>query len=171
MAIRGYIASSIDGYIADKDGGVSWLDPFQSADCGFISFMNEIKIVIMGRKTYEDSMLLGNGWPYQNKTGYVITSTPIENPPEGVTAWHDGVEDLISHLKQTVKGDIWLVGGAQLQSKFMELDALDRLQVFVIPVFLGGGTPLHQSAKPPIKAKLTRQRTCDLGIVELDYQL
>jgi len=37
--IRGYIAASVDGFIADADHGVGWLDDFDGADFGYERFI------------------------------------------------------------------------------------------------------------------------------------
>lgn len=58
IQIKGYIATSADGYIATPDGSVAFLAPFQSIDCGYDDFIQDIDIVIMGRKTYEVICLL-----------------------------------------------------------------------------------------------------------------
>lgn len=53
MSIRGYIACSADGYIAKKDGSVTFLDEFVKFDCGYDRFLAPIRTIIMRRKTYE----------------------------------------------------------------------------------------------------------------------
>lgn len=171
MSIRGYIATSADGFIADQNGQVDWLTPFQDVDFGYNAFISQIKTVVMGRKTYEHSMELGQGWPYPGQQGIVLTSTPIHNPPAQVSAWHNGIEKLVEHLHTQISGDCWIVGGAQLQTRLIELGALDRLELFIIPVFLGSGIPLYQSDKVQQTFDLQETQTFDRGIVKLDYRL
>lgn len=50
-----YIASSIDGYIARKDGNLDWLHYGHTGDedYGFKKFTSSIDAVVMGRNTYE----------------------------------------------------------------------------------------------------------------------
>ena len=50
-----YIASSIAGYIACKDGNLDWLHYGHTGDedYGFKKFTSTINAVIMGRNTYE----------------------------------------------------------------------------------------------------------------------
>ena len=49
-----YIAQSLDGYIATKDGDVAWLDKFNAdADYGFNEFIQGIDTVVQGNTTYQ----------------------------------------------------------------------------------------------------------------------
>ena len=50
--IRLYVAASLDGFIADADGGVGWLDPFNSPDttASYESFIAQIGTIVMGRR-------------------------------------------------------------------------------------------------------------------------
>ena len=50
-----YIAMSLDGYIADENGGVSWLESAAepNGDGGYAAFLERIDTVILGRRTYE----------------------------------------------------------------------------------------------------------------------
>ena len=56
MKTIAYIAASLDGYIADKDGGVDWLNsipnPDQS-DYGFEEFMQDVDAILMGANTFK----------------------------------------------------------------------------------------------------------------------
>jgi len=169
MAIRGYIASSADGFIADINGGVDWLTPFQNIDLGYDTFISEIKTVVMGRKTFEHSMELAGEWPYPNQKGIVVTSRPLAHTVSGVEAWHDGVESLAQHLRTQTVGDIWIVGGVQLQTRLIELGALDRLELFVMPLFLGDGVPLFRSDSSQPKLTLHDSQSFDGGVMKLDY--
>jgi len=54
-----YIAASVDGYIADEEGGVDWLEEFQTESDsdedveGFSEFFETVDCLIMGSTTYE----------------------------------------------------------------------------------------------------------------------
>ncbi len=51
-----YIACSLDGFIARKDGSINWLTEYENnseTDYGYSEFCASIGTVLMGRKTYE----------------------------------------------------------------------------------------------------------------------
>lgn len=48
-----YIAVSLDGYIADENGSVEWLESIDSeGDAGYEAFFDNVDTVVMGRTTY-----------------------------------------------------------------------------------------------------------------------
>ena len=67
-----FVASSLDGFIARPDGGIDWL--FHDQDYGFTAFLDEIDTVVMGRKTYEKSLTLGES-PFQQKRHFIFSRT------------------------------------------------------------------------------------------------
>ena len=81
MANYVYIATSLDGFIADKDGGLDWLmeipNPDKS-DYGFAEFMNTVDALLMGRKTFEIVVSFGQ-WPY-TKPVFVLSNSLKEIP-------------------------------------------------------------------------------------------
>ena len=51
-----FIARSVDGYIADKDGGIDWLHSIpnlENLDMGYNKFNEKIDAIVMGRKTFD----------------------------------------------------------------------------------------------------------------------
>jgi len=51
-----FIATSLDGFIADKDGGIDWLYSIPNPnndDMGYVEFTNGIDALVMGRTTFE----------------------------------------------------------------------------------------------------------------------
>jgi dihydrofolate reductase len=77
MRNKVFIATSFDGYIADKDGGIEWLTNIphpSSSDGGFSHFMESIDAILMGRKTFEKVLSFGIEWPYTKKV-FVWTNT------------------------------------------------------------------------------------------------
>ncbi|MCJ8142042.1 dihydrofolate reductase family protein [Ancylobacter sp. A5.8] len=175
MAIVGYMAASLDGYIADRDGGISWLAPFDEVDSGYADFIADIETVVMGRTTYDQVIAMGResgaGWFYKGKRSLVVTSRPLADAPVGVEPWQEGVPALIAHLR-ALPGNSWIVGGAGLQDAFIAADALDRLDLFVIPVLLGDGLAMFpRNARGPRGLTLERSLALPKGMVRLTYRL
>jgi dihydrofolate reductase len=57
-----YIATSIDGYIADKNNGVDWLHALpnpENSDMGFNAHIDRIDALVMGRNTMDLVLSLG----------------------------------------------------------------------------------------------------------------
>ena len=66
-ANRIFIATSLDGYIADSNGGIDWLHEIpnpEQLDMGFADFMAETDALVMGRKTFETVCGFDVEWPY-----------------------------------------------------------------------------------------------------------
>lgn len=84
--VKLYIATSLDGYIARKDGALDWLDNIphpENEDYGYQEFYDSIDTVIMGRGTYEVVLGFDVDWPYSTCTTLVMSSTydaPITTP-------------------------------------------------------------------------------------------
>ena len=155
MAIKGYIASSMDGYIASSDGQVDFLTDYQHIDCGYDAFIAGIDTIVMGRKTYETILAFGVAWPYPQQQTWVLTSREdlrVEN--ERICLWKQGLDALIAELKRPEAGNTWVVGAAELQAAFIDKRALDTLEVYLMPVMLGAGIalfPKEAIAKQTIK--------------------
>ena len=62
-----YIASSLDGFIARKNGDIDWLSGGESSeDYGYAEFMSTVDCIVIGRNTYEKVLTFG-GWPMRKK--------------------------------------------------------------------------------------------------------
>ncbi|MDQ3909707.1 MAG: hypothetical protein M3232_04815 [Thermoproteota archaeon] len=68
--IKLYIASSLDSYIASEGGGIDWL--FTDEDYGYEKFYDSIDAILVGRKTYDQSLKFDE-YPYKGKKVYVFT--------------------------------------------------------------------------------------------------
>jgi dihydrofolate reductase len=166
---RLYIAASLDGFIATPDGGVSWLDAYNSPELGYDAFMKSIGTVVMGRATYDQAIGFEGPWPNAGKRTIVLTSKPIESPPPGVERWTGGAAALGEHLRTASKKDVWICGGAKTVRAFLDLDAIDRIELYVIPILLGDGLPLFERSTQQSSLKLQSTRSFDNGVVEIIY--
>ena len=72
-----YAAVSLDGFIAGKDGDVTWLDGFFIPELGFHDFIKRVGGVIMGRRTFDKIAFFGK-WPYGELKGTIATHREMD---------------------------------------------------------------------------------------------
>ncbi len=171
--IRGYIAVSLDGYIASPDGTLDWLTKYDGMDAGefaYDRFIAGISTVVMGRATYDAVAGFQVVWPYADKRTFVMTSRPIDDPLGPLETWTKGVDALIAHLRALDDGDVWMIGGGQLQQAFIQRGALDTLVLFIVPEIVGGGIPLFPPTGFARSVSLVSAEVLNLGCVCLLYE-
>ena len=115
-----YIAMSLDGYIADDEGGVGWLESFETDDYGYEEFLDSIGSIIVGRVTYEQIAGFGQ-WPYGKIPTLVWSGTNIEDLPGGTISWSEDVQNTAKWLTGQADGkDVWILGGALSIKAFLD---------------------------------------------------
>lgn len=79
-----FIATSLDGYIADKDNGVDCLystpNP-ENSNLGYAEHMSRIDALVMGRNTLELVVSFDCDWPY-TKAVFVLSNTMTSVPED-----------------------------------------------------------------------------------------
>lgn len=151
--IVGYIACSLDGFIATPDENLDWLmqqPELKLGEYDYRLFIKRIRTVVMGRATYDWLERSDAPWEYGEQRVIVVTSRPIAHP-KGPLETRSDVAALIAELRELTDGDVWMLGGGQLQMAFMQRGALDEIEIYVISEIIGGGIPLF----PPTGARLS----------------
>ncbi len=162
-----YMAVSVDGFIADAEGSVDWLNDYEAdVDYGTAGFLEGVDALLMGRRTYDQVVGFGD-WPYAGKRTVVLTSRPISEAPEGV----EGTSDLVGAIDELCAEAerVWIVGGATAASACRDLGVLDRIDLFVMPVLLGAGVPLFSVEDDALNLDLLEVETFETGVVALRY--
>ena len=82
-----FIAISLDGYIADGNGQVDWLngqDPTSIPDSNYDEFMKTIDTVVLGWNTYHQIVteLSPNQWVYNGISSFVVTHKKLISTSE-----------------------------------------------------------------------------------------
>ncbi|MCG7409211.1 dihydrofolate reductase family protein [Paenibacillus sp. ACRRX] len=164
-----YIAMSLDGYIARPDGSVDWLNDIEmdGGDGGYGEFYRTVGTIVMGRLTYDEVLKLADDFPYADKPCYVLSRT-TQPPAPHVTFTDETLETLIPRLKAGSEGDVWLVGGGQLVTAFLEAKLLDELCITIIPKVLGDGIPLFPQGTVPSTFRLMQMQKIG-QMVSLSY--
>ena len=172
MANIVYIATSLDGFIARKDGSIDWLmdipNPEQS-DYGFGSFLERIDGIVMGRKTFE-TVLGFDPWPY-TKPVFVFSRSLQKIPPQ-----LRGKAEVVSGTPQTIldalhsRGlkDLYIDGGKTIQS-FLEQDLIDEMIITRIPLILGSGIPLFTDLEREIRFEAVQTEILNRHLVKSTY--
>lgn len=169
MRFRVYMAMSLDGFIADADGDVAWLDPYFDEDYGYASFIAGIGCAVMGRVTYEQVRGFGE-WPYEGFDVHVLAGSPPLDLPPSVHAWSGTPAELARELEaHGPEGDCWVVGGGRTIRAFDRIGRIDELQLFVMPVLLGDGVPLFPTPYPASALTLISVTRWENGVVGLRY--
>lgn len=169
--IVGYIASSLDGFIADPQESLAWLTQRTDMELGefdYNLFIKRIRTVVMGRGTYDWLVRENIPWPYGEQRVIVVTSRPLPSPI-GKLETRTDIDTLVTELRALDDGDVWMLGGGQLQMAFMERGALDEIEIYVISQLLGGGFPLFPATGLKKSLKLLSSNALGTGCVRLHY--
>lgn len=168
-----YVAMSVDGFIADRNGGVGWLEQIppspSESDYGYGRLLTNTDALIMGRATYEQILGFGD-WPYAGKLTWVMTSRPLVSQHDDVIITHQSPADVIADIRGRGLGQIWLVGGGILAKAFHDESLIDEYMISVIPQLLGEGIPLFAVGAQETPMLLTHAETYDSGVVQMTYR-
>lgn len=152
-----FIATSLDGYIADKYGGIDWLHAIPNPDhidMGYGEFMSQTDAIIMGRTTFETVCGFDMDWPY--KVPVFVLSNSLTSIPKGYESKAELVNGSLKEILQKAhdKGyySLYIDGGRTIQS-FLSEDLIDEMTITIIPFLLGGGIPLFSKLSDSLEFK------------------
>ncbi|HLC62046.1 MAG TPA: dihydrofolate reductase family protein, partial [Candidatus Nanoarchaeia archaeon] len=135
---------------------------------GYKKFYDSIDTVLMGRKTYELALKLGEN--YKDKKAVVFTRQK-NLKKVGNTEFVSDVVPYTKKLKSTKEKDIWLVGGGEIVSVLLNNNLIDEMMIFVHPIILGKGIPLFKNINEDIKLKLVGAFAFNDGLVKMNYTI
>lgn len=156
-----FIARSLDGYIADKNGGLDWLNSIPNPDqldMGYGNFIKQVDAIVMGRVTFETVCSFDMDWPYTIPV--FIMSRTINSIPEEyrdkVKLVKGSLAEILEEIHQQGYSQLYIDGGTTIQG-FLKEDLIDELIITTIPILLGGGSPLFSDL--PRQAEFEHQKT------------
>ena len=160
------VATSLDGFIAGPKGEYDWIVQDPTIDFGEI--FRQFDTIVMGRNSYEFMLREGRSPKELGMKVFVASTTLDQARHRDVTIVGSSLSETVTELKRASGKDIWLFGGGTIFRSLLDAGLVDRVEVSIIPVLLGGGIPLvPQGRRWPLQFK--DSRTFPSGIVSLTY--
>jgi dihydrofolate reductase len=173
---------SLDGFIADSRGDMSWAHKQDEEWNSFVSGNASGEgVLVFGRKTYD---LMASYWPTpmasknspvvakrMNELQKIVFSRTIKNVTWSNTTLLKGdPADEVKRLKQQAGADLVILGSASIVAQLCDARLIDEYQIGMNPIILGGGKSMFAGAKEKLSLKLSSSRTFQNGNVFLRYQ-
>jgi dihydrofolate reductase len=169
---------TLDGYVEGPDRDIGWHEDVWGDELQQVSIEqgNEAGALLFGRITYE---LMASYWPSakgeiadsMNGLPKIVASRTLEKAD-----WHntrlvrDNVPEEIARLKAESGKDVFTFGSADLSASLIPHGLIDELRICVVPLVLGGGTPLFKASPERLKLRLVSTRPLTSGAVVLHYR-
>jgi len=167
-----YIGTSLDGFIARKNGDIDWLTQFANDEAirAYEEFMSRVDAIVIGKGTFE-KVLTFPTWPYEKKV--FLLSTTIKQVPDIVT---DKItllsmkpKEILSYLLSNGFSGIYVDGGKVIQS-FLKEDLIDELIISKVPVLIGSGISLFDYLNIDLHFKHIHTQVSSNGLVRSYYE-
>lgn len=163
---------SLDGYV-DHDGFAPGPEMFRH----FIAQTAGLAGSVYGRRMYEimrywdedqadwgsDERDYAAAWRKQPKW---VASSTLNSVGPNASLVEGELEPFLRGLKARVEGEV-LVAGTLLADSVARMGLIDRFQIYLHPVVLGGGKPYFAAARPPLR--LAANEAMPEGVIRLTY--
>ncbi len=166
--VRYNVAASLDGFLAGPNGEFDWIPEDPTID--FEALFRNVDTFLMGRHTYEVAQAQSQkAWTARSRL-YVFSTTLRPEDHPGVTIVRENAAEVVAGLRaEQGTGDIWLFGGGTLFGTLLAAGQVDRVEVTVVPILLGGGIPLLPPGGGRTPLNLTHLHRYPSGMVSLHY--
>jgi dihydrofolate reductase len=175
------IATSLDNFIARKDGGFDWIHWSKEVAEISAKFMKTVDTLLIGRKTY-DGMLAYGQTSYPGAKNYVFTRAEkmvtalkkklaTKKTDKNVEIISEDVTRFVSKLKRTKGKGIVVFGGGELAKSLFEAGLIDEVVLNIHPVLLGSGIPLFHEMKQQIDLELLDCKILEGGYLAVTYRV
>ncbi len=175
------IGVSVDGFIADRDGGFAWTVPNEEQFRFHITQTRELGGFLLGRRLYETMLVwetdpsmrdneldaaFADAWCAIPKVVFSRTLDRVQGNARLAEA--SVAEEAAAALEATDK-DV-AIGGAGLAAAVIELGLVDELRMFRNPIVVGGGTPFLPPVTEGVLLDLIETRTFGPRVIYERYR-
>lgn len=168
LRVSAFLGATLDGFIAEADGGLGFLEPFEREEHGYAAFYASVDTLLMGRKTY-DTVLGFGAWPFSDRRVVVLSRNP-GTPRFGERFLSGEPRSVLERLAADGARHVYADGG-EVVTQFLAAGCLDSLSVSILPLVLGTGVRLFATSPGMHRLTLESARALDSGVVQLRYRL
>jgi len=172
MTASVFIGTSLDGFIARRNGSFDFLPAGGGEPHGYDEFIAGIDALVVGRNTFETVLELPD-WPYGKKRVVVLSSQPIDfsSVRKGVVEQMSGDPvEIVAKLTATGAHNLYIDGGITIQ-RFLRAGLIQRLIITRVPVLIGDGIPLFGELPRDVKLRHISTQPYASGLVKSEYQV
>lgn len=160
------LCTSLDSLIEGENGEIDWC--FTDQDYSMTEFLERIDTIFLGRKSYEQLIReMPNAFSDKKK---IVFSKTLKASSD-LRVIRDNIENEVNEITEKPGKDIWLFGGADLTTTFINLNLVSDLMISIHPLILGKGKPLFIDIQNRKKLTLTDTKTFSTGLVQLFYKV
>ncbi len=171
MKLSVFVGTSLDGFIARKNGEYDFLPVDESEPHGYDEFLASVDTILIGRNTFEVVLKLPS-WPYGDKRVIVLSHRPLHRA--GITRHVERMSgapaEIVTELRASGAKHVYVDGGITIQG-FLGSGQIHRLTIHRHPVLIGTGIPLFGSVLQDIKLRHVGTRQYKNGVVTTDYEV
>jgi dihydrofolate reductase len=176
-----HMASSLDGFIARRDGRVDWLetsDRFEDGDVmapdAVAEFLRTIDCYVMGSRTYETALdfeARGFGWSYGDTATFVLTHRELRKTRNTVEFYAGDLRRLVEERLKPKFRNIWFIGGGAVSGECLRRGLADELRYSILPILIGDGIPFFDRLDRDVALHLLEVKAYQSGMVALRYEV
>jgi dihydrofolate reductase len=173
--------TSLDGYVADKDGNFDWAAPDEEVHTFFNDLERKVGTYLYGRRMYEVMRYWETAHALTDQPSFmqdfakiwraadkIVYSKTLETASSARTRIErDFYPDTVRRMKAQAERDI-SVGGPDLATQAFKTGLVDECHLFVTPIVVGGGKrSLPNDVR--LELELLDERRFEGGVVHLHY--
>jgi dihydrofolate reductase len=172
MKVSVFIGTSVDGFIARRNGALDFLPEGGGEPHGYDEFIKSVDALVIGRNTFETVLGFAE-WPYGRKRVIVLSNRPLDfsNVRGGFVEQMGGSPaEIVSKLAQSGVQHVYVDGGITIQ-RFLSAGMVHRLIITRVPVLIGEGISLFGALPRDIRLRHVTTQHYPSGLIQTEYQV
>jgi dihydrofolate reductase len=168
-----FIGTSLDGFIARRNGALDFLPPDGGEAHGYDEFLASVDVIVIGRNTFETVLGFGPPWPYGRRRVVVLSTRPLDlSVVKGgrVEQMAGEPAQIVAQLAASGAQNLYIDGGVTIQG-FLRAGLIQRLIITRVPVLIGEGIPLFGPLPRDIRLHHVSTRHYPSGLVTSEYHV